>query len=530
MHLFDGGWNRLRDTIFANQKRLGIMPETAKLTEWNKGLPEWDKPLSVERSVRGRRSLWGLLAYADHEIGRLIQSVEDMGPLDNTLVIYIAGDNGASPEGTLHGTPNEFAAFNRVVVPIKDQLINYPFGDPTRRSRTMRRAGPGDGYAVPVDEAGRVALRRDAAGHGDVVAGPDQRRWRSPPAVPPCDRRRADHPEAGGVTRRRPSMESHSGRSTASAWPILGTGRTPRGLHAQNAIFRDARQARHLPRGMGGGDDAGGAAVGGGRGADRISSRLQVGTLQLHDDPTQAEDIAAKNPEKLRRCRIFSMRSGQVQRVAARQLVPAALEPPRPDLLRPQRVHLHRPDTDGQGRRAECWTGRLRSPPMSIPQAGADGMLVTDGGRFGGYGLFLSKGEFEGFNRGKVDVHVQPAQPQAHHVGGPLPGARSSHHHLRLHSPSEPGLGKGGTGVLKVDGKEVARNTMENSTPITFPEDETFDIGSDTRTGVAMLEYRYDVPFKFTGTINRLTFDLEPQVVKKVELEPVPHAAAKARD
>ena len=74
-----------------------------------------------------------------------------------------------------------------------------------------------------------------------------------------------------------------------------------------------------------------------------------------------------------------------------------------------------------------------------------------------------------------------------------------------------PGLGKGGTGVLSVDGKEVARNSMEHTTPITFPEDETFDVGQDTRTGVALVEYRYDVPFKFTGKIDKLTFKLEPE-------------------
>ena len=75
----------------------------------------------------------------------------------------------------------------------------------------------------------------------------------------------------------------------------------------------------------------------------------------------------------------------------------------------------------------------------------------------------------------------------------------------------EPGLGKSGTGVLLVDGKEVARNSMEHGTPITFAEDETFDVGLDTRTGVAMIEYRYDPPFKFTGTIDKLTFRLEPE-------------------
>ena len=73
-----------------------------------------------------------------------------------------------------------------------------------------------------------------------------------------------------------------------------------------------------------------------------------------------------------------------------------------------------------------------------------------------------------------------------------------------------PGLGKGGTGVLTVDGKEVAKKTLEHSTPVTFPEDESFDVGQDTRTGVAMVEHRYDVPFKFTGKINKLTFTLEP--------------------
>jgi arylsulfatase len=95
---------------------------------------------------------------------------------------------------------------------------------------------------------------------------------------------------------------------------------------------------------------------------------------------------------------------------------------------------------------------------------------------------------------------------------------------------SGPGLGKGGTGVLSVDGKEVDRKTMENSTPITYPEDETFDVGSDTRTGVAMLEFRYESPFKFTGKINKLTFNLKPHPVK-AESRPVAQPAlARARD
>jgi arylsulfatase len=93
-----------------------------------------------------------------------------------------------------------------------------------------------------------------------------------------------------------------------------------------------------------------------------------------------------------------------------------------------------------------------------------------------------------------------------------------------------PGLGKGGTGVLSVDGKEVARNSMEHTTPITFPEDETFDIGRDTRTGVALLEYRYDVPFKFTGTIDKLTFNLGEEQLTAEESRKLHKALAGARD
>jgi hypothetical protein len=93
-----------------------------------------------------------------------------------------------------------------------------------------------------------------------------------------------------------------------------------------------------------------------------------------------------------------------------------------------------------------------------------------------------------------------------------------------------PGLGKGGTGVLYVDGQEVAKKSMENSTPVTFAEDETFDIGQDTRTGVAMVEYRYDAPFKFTGKINKLTFRLEPEQPTAAQPEQVHEAIPKPKN
>ena len=102
---FDMGWNALREQIFANQKRLGVIPANAKLTEWPDSLPKWDTLSADQKKLFARQAevFAGYAAYTDHEIGRVIQQVEDMGQLDNTLIIYIVGDNGTSPEGTLLG-------------------------------------------------------------------------------------------------------------------------------------------------------------------------------------------------------------------------------------------------------------------------------------------------------------------------------------------------------------------------------------------------------------------------------------------
>jgi arylsulfatase len=146
---------------------------------------------------------------------------------------------------------------------------------------------------------------------------------------------------------------------------------------------------------------------------------------------------------------------------------------------------------------------------VEIPKGGGEGIIVTDGGRFGGYALFLSQGKF-GIRKGKPVFLYNLLDLKRTVWAGPELSAGK--HTIVFDFKSDgPGLGKGGTGVLSVDGKEVAKNSMEHTIPVTFPEDETFDIGQDTRTGVAMVEYRYDPPFKFTGKIDKLTFKLEPE-------------------
>ena len=326
MHLFDGGWNQLRETIFANQKTLGIMPENAQLTPWPDGqdiyggakLPRWDS-LDWEQKklfIKQAEVYGAYQAYTDHEIGRVIQAVEDLGELNNTLIIYISGDNGASAEGMLNGTPNEFTTFNGVEVPVKDQSLWYEFWG---SERTYPH------FAAPRVWAFDTPFKwcKQVASHFDNTT---LTRWNSP--KPSLTAGRTDFTYTGGLT-----------------------------------------------------------------------------------------DVPGSTA---------------------------------PDILN----------------KAYTITAEV-----TIPEGGAEGMIVTQGGRFGGYGLFLSKGEL-GIGRGKVVFLYNLLDLKRTTWDGPELGA-GKHTIVFDYKPAEPGLGKGGTGVLSVDGKEVAKNSMEHSTPITFPEDET---------------------------------------------------------
>src|ERR1700709_1075105 len=125
---FDMGWEKLREEIFANQKRLGVIPANAQLTPWPDSLPKWDTLSADQKRLFARQAevFAGYAAYTDYEIGRVIQQIEDMGKLDNTLIIYICGDNGPSAEGTLEGTFNQMTAYNGILtLPLAVQMLHY---------------------------------------------------------------------------------------------------------------------------------------------------------------------------------------------------------------------------------------------------------------------------------------------------------------------------------------------------------------------------------------------------------------------
>jgi arylsulfatase len=517
MHLFDDGWEKLRETIFANQKKLGIMPEHAQLTAWPDGLPKWDSLSFEEKKLFIRQAdIYGAyLAYADNEIGRVIQAVEDLGELDNTLIIYIGGDNGASAEGMVNGTPNEFTTFNGISVPVKDQLLWYPFWG---SERTFPHFAAGWAWAMdtPFKWVKQVPSHFGGTAQGMAVSWPGhitdiggiRRQFHHFIDIVPTIL------EASGI--KAPDMidgirqQPIEGTGMAYSWDNANANAPSRHttqyfeMLGNRAIYRDGWVACTTPVTL----------------PWELSTATPPDVItgytwelyNVMDDPTQSSDLASKMPDKLKQMQdLFDSEAEKYGVLPLDNSTLARWNTPRPSLTAGRTEFTYRGGLTGVPSSAApsiLQKAYTITAEVEIPDRGAEGMIVTEGGRFGGYGLFLSRGEF-GVGRGNVVFMYNLLDLQRTMWEGPYlePG---KHTIVFDFKPSSSALGAGGTGVLSVDGKEVATKSMDHTIPVTFPEDETFDVGEDTRTGVALVEYRYDVPFKFTGKIDKLTFRLRP--------------------
>lgn len=526
MHLFDGGWNKVRETIFANQKRLGIMPENAKLTPWPEGqqayggatMPQWDSLSWDEKKLFIKQAdVYGAyLAYADHEIGRVIQAVEDLGERDNTLIIYIGGDNGASAEGMINGTPNEFTTFNGIPVPVKDQFLWYPFWG---SERTFPHYAAEWAWAMdtPFKWVKQVPSHFGGTAQGMVMSWPGhitdaggiRNQFHHVIDIVPTILEATGIPQPDEINGIR--QKPIEGVSMMYTWDKANADAPTRHttqyfeMLGNRAIYHDGWVAATIP-----------ATI-----PWELSSKTPPDVItgykwelyNVKDDPTQFDDLAAKMPDKLKEMQdLFYSEAKKYNVLPLDNSTLARWNSPRPSLTAGQTVFTYSGELTGvpSGAAPDILDKSYTiTAEVDVPQSGAEGMIATQGGRFGGYGLFLSKGEY-GVGRGKVVFLYNLLDLKRTIWEGPElePGK----HAIVFDFKSDgPGLGKGGTGVLSVDGKEVASKSMDHTIPVTFPEDETFDVGEDTRTGVALLEYRYEVPFKFTGKIDKLTFKLEPE-------------------
>jgi len=541
MHLFDGGYEKLRETIFANQKKLGVIPQDAKLAPWPKEmLKPWDELTADEKKlfIKQVDIFAAYAAYNDHEIGRVIQSFQDLGKLDNTLVIYINGDNGTSAEGGPLGTPNEVAFFNGLnKLPAEVQLKFYDVWG-TEQTYNHMSAGWSWAFDTPFDWFKQNASRLGGINQNMVVSWPA--RIKDKGAL----REQFVHVidvvptilEAAGIK----APEMVDGIKQA---PIEGTSFVYT-FDAANAKAASRHKIQYFEM-MGQWalyDDgwllstkvnrAPWEAFGPANPDPLNNQEFQLYNLKA--DWSQTEDIAAKNPQKVKEMRqhfLAEARKHQVLPLDAS--VAARIVAPRPNITAGRSEFVYTRPMVGlpQGDSPLLLnTSYTVTADIEVPQGGAEGMILTSGGRFAGYGFYLLKGK-PVWLWNMVDLErlkwegADALTPGKHTVEFDFKYDGLGAGTLAFNNFS--GVGRPGTGTLKVDGKVVATKTMPKTLPMILQWDESFDIGSDTLTGVNDADYR--PPFPLTAKLNKLTIKLDrpqlsPADIKKME------AAMKGKD
>jgi len=536
MHLFDQGWEKLREQIFANQKRLGVIPPNTELTPWPDSLPKWDSLSVVKKKIVIREAdvFAAYTAYVDHEIGRVIQAVADMGKLDNTLVIYINGDNGTSSEGTMMGTPNWMAAANGVLELPEIEYLRYYESWGSEATYPHMAVPWAWAFDTPFKWTKQVASHFGGTRQGMVIS------WRGHIDDPGGVRSQFHHVidivptvlEAAGIqapdTVDGIKQKPIEGVSMAYTFSKANANTPSRRdtqyfeMFANRGIYHDGWYACTTP-------PAPPWLLG-----TKPLPPVDAYKWELYDiaeDFSQANDLSAKNPEKLKEMQaLFLTEAAKHQVLPLDNSILPRLITPRPSGTAGRTVFTYQGENVGipVGSAPHLLNRDYTiTAEITVPKAGAEGMIATMGGRFGGYGLYLQKGKpvfvynllnlkryrFEG-GVGAQDWLGKSLAPGKHTI-------------VFDFKYDGPGLGKGGTGVLTVDGKVLSRQKMDHSIPFLMALDESLDIGMDTRTPV---DESYKLPFKFTGTINRVTYKIGPEQLTVADQEAMQRAVAAAHD
>ena len=534
MHLFDDGWNKLRERIFENQKRLGVIPQDTKLSPWPKDvIKDWDQLTPEEQKLFIRQveifAAYG--AYNDHEIGRVIQAFEDLGKLDNTLIIYINGDNGTSAEGGPLGTPNEVAFFNGInMMPVAEQMKWYDVWG-TEQTYNHMSAGWSWAFDTPFSWFKQNASQLGGTNQNMVVSWPA--RIKDKGAL----REQFIHVidvvptilEAAGI--RAPEVVDGIKQApiegTSFAYSFDAENAKVASRHStqyfemmgQWALYQDgwflSTKVNRAPW------EAFGPAN-----PDPLNNQV-FELYDLNTDFSQSQNVAAQYPDKVQEMRAAFLAEAQKYQVLPLDAsVAARIVAPRPNITAGRTEFVYTRPMVGlpQGDSPLLLNASYTvTAEIDVPQEGAEGMILTSGGRFAGYGFYLLKGK-PVWLWNLIDLErikwegPEALAPGKHTVefdfkyDGMGPGT------LAFNNFS--GVGRSGTGTLKVDGKVVDTKTMPKTLPMILQWDESFDIGSDTLTSVNDADYQ--PPFALTAKLDRLTIkidrpQLSPDEIQKLD-------------
>jgi arylsulfatase len=504
---FDDGWDVQRERTFARQKELGVIPADADLTARHAEIPAWDDMPAELKPVLAREMevYAGFLEHTDHHVGRLIDAIDDLGVLDNTIVYYIIGDNGASAEGTLNGAFNEMANFNGMAaLETPEFMISKmdEFGSPT--SYNHYSVGWAWAMDTPFQWTKQVASHWGGTRNGTIVHWPNgiaergglRSQFTHVIDVAPTILEAAGLPEPTMVN----GVQQSPMEGASMLYTFEGADAPERHdlqyfeMFGNRGIYHRGWSAvtkHRTPWVM-----VGGAVPA----FDDDIWELYDG----HSDYSQAHDLVADRPEMLATLqRLWLIEATKYNVLPIDDRGAERLEPSmagRPTLIH-GKSQLFFP---GMGRLSENSVVSIKNKSFSVtaeidvPTTGAEGVIIAQGGRFGGWAFYAKDG------RAKFAYNVLGIREFTAAADTAIP---SGLHQVRMEFAYDGGgLAKGGDVTLYYDGTAAGAGRVEATQPIVFSADETTDIGYESGTTVTP-DYTASTS-RFTGRINWVQIDL----------------------
>jgi arylsulfatase A-like enzyme len=498
---FDEGWDKIREETFARQKKLGIIPQNTKLAPKPSDIKNWESLTPDEKKLYARQMevYAGFAEHTDHEIGRLISALEELGIMENTMIIFIAGDNGASAEGQMSGMFNELTYFNQVQETVPDMLKHYDeWGSPSTYPHFAA------GWAVAMDApftwTKQVASDFGGVRNGMVICWPKRIKAKGEVRtqfghvidVAPTVYEAAGIPApkvVNGITQApiegtslvytfndAAAKEKH----TVQYFEMMGN----RGLYQDGWLARTIHKAPWNPKPY---------AV------------LQEDKWELYNtmvDFSLSNDLAAKDPGKLKNMQEMFMKEAEKYHVLPiddrgfERFNAAAVG--RPTMMQGKTTMTLGEGMKGMG--SDIFISLFNTSYTITADvevsANANGVIVCQGGRFGGFSFYLREGKpvFTYNYLGLEQFQAISSQPLK-------PGKYTIAYDFKYDGG---GAGKGGTGTVSVNGVKVAETRIAKTEPSIFSGDDMADVGVDEGTPVA----DYGPSSKFNGNIHKVTINV----------------------
>ncbi|MFO0815764.1 MAG: arylsulfatase [Gemmatales bacterium] len=517
---FDQGWDKLREETLARQKALGVVPQDTQLAPKPEAIKDWDKLSDNEKKLFARQMeiFAGFGEYADYEVGRLLKAIEDLGQLENTLVFYIVGDNGASGEGTMNGLFNEMTYFNGVPEKI-DDILKHIDDLGTAKSYGHYAAGWAVAGDAPFTWTKQVAGTHGGCRNGMVVHWPQRitdkgglrSQWHHVIDIAPTILEACGLPEpksVNGVVQR--PIDGVSMVYTFGDNQAASTHKTQYfEIFGNRGIYHDGWLAHTVHR----------AAW-----ESKPRHPLLEDVWELYNvekDFSCINNLAASNPAKLKELQELFLKEAVKNHVLP--LDDRTLERTnaelvgRPDLMQGRNSLTLYEGMKGMtenvfiGTKNRSWT---ITADVTIPESGATGVLLAQAGSFGGWSLYLKEGKptyaynFLGLKLYKVASSKT------------VPAGKAT---IRFDFNYEGGgLGKGGIGIITVNGEKFAEGRIDHTQPMAFSADEGTDVGMDAETPVSD-DYKQG-DNKFTGKIHKIVVEIAPLKLGATDLNKIQQA------